>query len=686
MRKARVVFTAAVIVILLLLSACSSTTQKTEPFGKPWQSTCVIGNFPPEAPSVKDDLYTYYNYDFIKEHQVGGSINRLGSNGDEFANAVIEIINDPSIQSHDINQLRIMYNQAMDSETLKAIGFSEIQPYIDMVDSAKSIEEFNNLLLSEDYPFSPIRTVLEFADNEYCVKILPNLILFDSVYSIGEYYYDSENPDEQASLEYFREEYFKDAVLDYELLSLKREELHELYNLTIGFEKAHAKYLESSDTLSAEQEYGETGARTESALHGFDSACSICSSLPLRQLIQKEKLDKVDTFDVDEQWLEALDSLWTEENLDAIKWIAKILILNETRPYRDRSLYYSISEEWFHSPFPSAEILAFKTCDSVYSFDSLIGRLYADYVLGRECKEKITEITENLILSYKDLISQSTWLSEHARLRIEKKLDNMTLNIIEPAGGFTDFCGLDLLPTEAGGTLWSNYLATKKYVKEQEISKLGKKAVSDIIWTAIAVSSGNAFYDTLGNSIYIFPGIMTKDYYSSDMSDEELLGGIGFIIGHEISHAFDYNGSQFDENCASNPVFDEEDLVRFLDRTQKLAQRYSEIEVCPGLYVDGLLVNSEATADLCSIQAILNYAEQTDGFDYELFFKSVSQAIAEVFTPDFLISRIMNAHSLSNVRINISSQMFDKTYEVYGISEGDAMYLAPDKRVLIWGE
>ena len=77
----------------------------------------------------------------------------------------------------------------------------------------------------------------------------------------------------------------------------------------------------------------------------------------------------------------------------------------------------------------------------------------------------------------------------------------MTLNIIEPAGGFTDFCGLDLLPTEAGGTLWSNYLATKKYVKEQEISKLGKKAVSDIIWTAIAVSSGNAFYDNLGNSM-----------------------------------------------------------------------------------------------------------------------------------------------------------------------------------------
>ena len=684
MRKTRVVFAVAIIVILLLLSACSSTTQKTEPFGKPWQSTCVIGNLPPERPSVRDDLYTYYNYDILKEHQVG-NYTRFSSNYDEFSDAVIEIINDPSIQGHDINQLRIMYNQTMDTETLKAIGFSEVQPYIDMIDGTKSIEEFNALLLSEDYPFSPICTYILVADNEYAVAILPDLMFFDPVSVTGDYYMDSEDPDEQTSLEELRKYYFNGTVMEFSLLSLKFEDLPELYERTVGFEKLYARFLSSNDNASSDVEYGQVAAQEAAKLHSLDSICSMCSSFPLRQLLQKEKLDNAELFYSEEEWLKALDSLWTDENLETIKWVTKIIILGETLFFRDQSVYFSVREEYYQKTPPSAEFLAFLTCDRVDTFDSLIGKLYADYVLGQQCKTRITEITEDVIRSYKKLIAQTTWLSEQTRSRIEKKLDDITLNIIEPVGGYRDFSGLKLVPTDEGGTLFSNYLRIKKYVKDQERAKLGKTVDSNIIWNNMAVSQGNAYYDALGNSINILPGIMTKEFYSADMSYEELLGIVGSTIGHEISHAFDYIGSQFDENGAFNSIFNEDELEIYLERTNKLAEYYSLIEICPSVYVDGYLVSVEALADLCGLQAALDLAGQTEGFDYEAFFKAFAQGMAQTIVPDDLIAYLLDVHPIFNVRCNVSCQMFDKTYEVYGIREGDAMYLAPDKRVLIWG-
>ena len=687
MRKNKVIFTVAVIVILLL-SACSSTTQKTEPFGKPWATSIVIGNYPSESPSVKDDLYTHYNYDLILQHQ-DSNFNRMSPQDRGFSIKVIKVINDDSVHNHNLDQLRIMFNQAKDIETLRSIGFSEVQPYIDMIDRAGSIDEFNRLLISEDFPFSPfLKTclfILEPKDG-YVAGILPNLMIFDPLYSPGDYYRDSEDPDEQAAVDYYFENRFAYLTYDHSLISITDEELPEIYEKTVGFEKAYAKYLISASDVSKLEKYGAYSALEMAQYRDLDSICADVSSFPVKQLLHKAKMDTARVYRCESEWIRALDGLWTEDNLETIKWIAKIQILAETVEFRDYSLYLIEYEKNTGLPAPDNEIMAYYACDHFFSFDSLLGKIYADYVLGQKFKDRVMEMAENIIRAYKKLVVESTWISEQTRSILVNKLDSMTLNIIEPITGFRDFSGLELVPTEEGGTLFSNYLRVKKYVMDQESACLGQEAFSDLVWHALNTSVENCLYDDMGNSINILPGFVTEALYSDDMSDEELFATLGFSIGHEISHGFDFNGSQFDDKYSSNPIFSGDELDKYLERINKLSDYYSSIEVYPGIYLDGELIKMEAVADLCSAQAIMCHAEQVDGFDYEKFFKSYAQLFLMTCKPEDLFFNLVDPHPISNIRVNVNCQMLDELYEVYGISEGDAMYLEPEKRVRIWGD
>ena len=161
---------------------------------------------------------------------------------------------------------------------------------------------------------------------------------------------------------------------------------------------------------------------------------------------------------------------------------------------------------------------------------------------------------------------------------------------------------------------------------------------------------------------------------------------MGFVIAHEISHAFDYSGSQFDAYGRPNAVFVGADVQEFLAIRQRIADRYSTFEVTPSTFVDGEDVSVEATADLCGLQAILARANGIEGFGYERFFECFAHSWATVYSPAYADVLLVDAHALANLRVNASAQMVDEFYSTYGAAEGDAMYLAPENRVAMWGK
>jgi putative endopeptidase len=261
----------------------------------------------------------------------------------------------------------------------------------------------------------------------------------------------------------------------------------------------------------------------------------------------------------------------------------------------------------------------------------------------------------------------------------------MTLNVLEPTGGYFDYSGIELTPTDKGGTLFSNYLACKQYRYDCEAKLVGAPAIAASPWFSLTPSTLNAFYDGEGNSINILPGFTTTLTYGDKMANEDLLAGIGFAIAHEVSHGFDYLGAQLDAYGQPNHVYSDADVDKFLAKAAALAEYYSGIELQPDVMVDGQNVVAEAGADLSGMQVVMEIASKTDGFDYVKFYESMCKVWAQVLSQRTFPIHATDSHPLNNLRINVNSQMFDPLYDTLGVAEGDGMYLAPEKRLVMWG-
>ena len=284
------------------------------------------------------------------------------------------------------------------------------------------------------------------------------------------------------------------------------------------------------------------------------------------------------------------------------------------------------------------------------------------------------------------LVGDTPWLDPQSRENVIDKIDNMALNILCPDGGYFDYSGLKLAPADEGGTLLGNYLALKAYNDKLEAKLAGQPARASATWLYIRPTAQNCFYDSVSNSINIFPGYITSAVYDKGMGEEELLAGVGFAMGHEMSHAFDFAGSQFNAYGEPIAVFADADVQEFTAKRQKIADYYSTIEVAPGTAVDGAAVSVEATADLCGMQVILERARDIEGFDLEKMFGRLAASWATVYSPAYTDVLLVDEHALNNQRVNASAQMLDEFYDAYGAAEGDAMYLAPESRLAIWGK
>ena len=169
------------------------------------------------------------------------------------------------------------------------------------------------------------------------------------------------------------------------------------------------------------------------------------------------------------------------------------------------------------------------------------------------------------------------------------------------------------------------------------------------------------------------------------MAKEQLYAGIGAIIGHEISHAFDTNGAQFDKDGNYSSWWTDEDYAAFQERAQKLINYYDGITVYGDEKAIGSLVQTEAIADMAGIKAMLTLAAKEENFDYKLFFDSYANIWKDIQTYEASYTQLtQDPHPLSYLRVNVTAQQYDEFYEAFDVKEGDGMYLAPEDRILIW--
>lgn len=689
---ARLALTIVFTVILAAgLTSCSQQTQTSAsstgaPYGSPWVSSIFAGNLPDAAPSAADDLYLHYAYDYASAHKDVAFASVSKESQGELKAAVTAVVKDSSVESPELDQLRLFYNQAADLDAIEAAGAEELKPYLRAIVDTRSLDELEAVLLSESFPFSPWIETTVTAPNmksTMCVAVMPHM-LFSNSETSSDLYHDTDSESAKAANERLKSQMKTPIEADLNLLSLAEDEnkAATIADSMFELEKSYGKDEDARTYQDAG--YGEEARAVQ--LFTFDELAAACPNFPMRETLAKLGENAGEGVVImHPKWLSSFNDVWTEKNFELLRTMTAVKVLRECSGFIAPS-FYTTARSKLGQAAPTADEFAYAACDKNETFSQLLAKTYVEQQLGTQSAEKLEKLANDLIDSYIDLVSATPWLDAESREAVVDKVDNMALNVLYPDGGYFDYSSLKLTPPAQGGTLIGNYLVLKATNDRLEAALVGQPARASATWLHVRPTLQNCFYDSVSNSINIFPGYVTSAVYAKDMSTEELLAGMGFVVAHEISHAFDYSGSQFDAYGRPNAVFSGGDVQEFLAIRQKIADHYSTFEVLPGTFVDGKAVSSEATADLCGLQAILARARTIAGFNYETFFERFVRSWTTVYSPSYANTLLADAHAPANLRVNASAQMVEEFYSTYGASEANKMFLAPKDRIVMWGQ
>ena len=310
-------------------------------------------------------------------------------------------------------------------------------------------------------------------------------------------------------------------------------------------------------------------------------------------------------------------------------------------------------------------------------------QLYTDTYLKQEDKDRISAMVDEIIAAYHGILEEADFLSEETKAKAIEKLDAIDKRILFPDSWEKYDCAeLNFAAPADGGTLWEASRANTEYWIRKEVKEFSDP-VDKEEWGATP-DTVNCFYDAQTNSIYILGGFAQGKIYHADMSDEELYAKLGAVIGHEISHAFDSTGAQFDKEGNFADWWTEEDYAAFQERNAKMEAYYSAMHPWEGQDLYGSIMTGEACADMAGIKVMLRLAAEKEDFDYDAFFRAYADIWLTKDTLQMAYARINDNHPMAYLRINATLQQFDEFLDYYGITEGDGMYLAPADRVNIW--
>ena len=319
-----------------------------------------------------------------------------------------------------------------------------------------------------------------------------------------------------------------------------------------------------------------------------------------------------------------------------------------------------------------------------------IGQLYVDAKFPPEAKAKAEKMIANVIEAYKARIQNLDWMSADTKLKAIEKLDKFTVKIGYP-DKWEDY---STMAVKEGNSYYENMAAVGEWGLKKNLADINEP-VDKTRW-GMSPQTVNAYFNPLNNEIVFPAAILQPPFYNYQADEAVNYGGIGAVIGHEISHAFDDSGARFDADGNLNNWWSEEDLKQFTERGNKLADQYSAIEVLDSLYINGKFTLGENIGDLGGVLGAYDglqrhikengRPDKIDGFTAEQrFFLSWATVWRTKMREEALRTRIKtDPHSPGQYRAYVPLQNVDAFYEAFDVKEGDKMYIAPEDRVRIW--
>lgn len=327
------------------------------------------------------------------------------------------------------------------------------------------------------------------------------------------------------------------------------------------------------------------------------------------------------------------------------------------------------------------------------SLGEAIGKLYVDETFPPEAKQKAMEMVENIKIAFAERIKALDWMTDSTKEKALEKLKTMTVKIGYP-DEWRDYSALEVNGDPETSSYAQNLMNAAKFGFERQVAKLGKP-VDKKEW-GMSPQTVNAYFNPLFNEIVFPAAILQPPFYNYKADDAVNYGGVGAVIGHEISHCFDDQGSRFDADGNLKNWWSDEDAANFKERTGMLVAQYDAYEPLDSVHVNGAFTLGENIGDLGGINAAYDGLQRhlaangnpglIDGFTPEQrFFMSWATVWRIKYKDETLRTQVLtDPHSPGMYRANGPLVNLEAFYKAFDVKEGDGMYRADSARVKIW--
>lgn len=624
----------------------------------------IIGAFIYLNKNYIDNYYEYINKETIKDKEDGWSyiddINKEISN--DANNIVKEIINNPTTSEE--KNIKEFYNEYLNIEFRNKNGLKDLELYIDKINKTTNINDFitEAIKLEKELSIELLMSksiMKDFKTGKNILYITP--ITMDYGYS-SDYYSNETLTTVKNNFKLYNNKLLREyGYTAGEALDITNQ-IDDFYTNLAN------NSLKQDDLLNTEKYYNIID---KSALS------KIYTNLDINKYFNELGLSKIGKLSlVDEKSYQELNKYLTNSNLSLWKNIATIKILQTYAEYTTENyetIFTKLNKNLLGKEYTREET-AYDLIKQIYPNE--ISKNYNNKYLSDDTKNYISNLTNEIIKEYEDMINTS-WMDNETKSKAVTKLNNIKINIgtnyIKDLSSYYDF--------NSNISLVKNIINLNKVVRAASYEMLDTTTTTN----ALPDYTFNAYYDVTSNSINILTG-STK--VIKDINNKyENLGSIGFIIAHEISHAFDNNGSKFDENGFLSNWYTTSSQEKYQEIQNKVIDYYNNYEIIHNVSNNGTRTIGENIADLGAMECITNILIKNNANkkDYQTTYESFAKVWANNYSKSTkVLQSLIDTHSPNEIRVNGVLSSTKKFYETYKIDSKDLMYIEPEKRVNIW--
>lgn len=638
-----------------------------------------------ESVSPKVDFYQYAcggwqkNNPLLPEYSRYGSFDVLGENNLKQLHELVENLRASKHEQGSIAQkIGDLYSMGMDSVRLNAEGATPLKADLAKINAATRAE-FSSL----------IEWAHSFSGAFFGVGVMGDLKNSD----MNILYWG------QGALGLGDKDYY---VVDDEQ-NLKIREAYKSYIVKVcklaGYSEADANRV-VANVMDIETELADAAmSRTEQRdllaqynIHTVAQLDSICPAINWNSYFASQYLPKIETLCVMQpKVLAKVNDLLQNKSEQAIKDYLSYSLIDAASSY--------LSDDFRAAAFEMSSTITGAEQDRPRwkralavpngSLGEAVGQLYVEKYFPESSKKQMLELVGNLQKALSEHIANLTWMSDKTKALAQEKLAGFKVKIGYP-DKWKDYTGITV---DSKLSYWENVRNAGQFHMKEQNEKCGKP-VDKTEWH-MTPQTVNAYYDPSANEICFPAGILQAPFFSPDALDADNYGAIGVVIGHEMTHGFDDNGRKFNKDGNMIDWWTEEDANKFNGLADILVAQFDSVVVLGDKHANGRLTLGENIADQGGLRVAYTAYQKTqeakenkavDGFTpTQRFYLSYANVWAGNIRDEEILRRtIMDEHSLGKWRVNATLKNIAPFYDAFNIKEGDPMFLAPEKRVVIW--